>query len=126
VWQRAKDAGHLTDALKAELTPIGEALSRRPAGAGLPAVRQRRWVTRTTLWMQIVAKCPDGWTTPYLEQDFTEYSRWSRPAGRPRGRRTAAGTWRRTCRSLKRRCTVSGFAAIESHAPLALLPGGAR
>jgi hypothetical protein len=26
VWQRAKDAGHLTDALKAELTPIGEAL----------------------------------------------------------------------------------------------------
>lgn len=26
VWQRAQAAGHLTDALKAELTPIGEAL----------------------------------------------------------------------------------------------------
>lgn len=26
VWQRAKDAGHLTDALKAELVPLGEAL----------------------------------------------------------------------------------------------------
>lgn len=30
VWQRAKDAGHLTDALKAELTPIGEALKAGP------------------------------------------------------------------------------------------------
>lgn len=26
VWKRAHDAGHLTDALKAELTPLGEAL----------------------------------------------------------------------------------------------------
>jgi hypothetical protein len=26
VWQAAKDAGHLTDALKAELVPLGEAL----------------------------------------------------------------------------------------------------
>lgn len=26
VWQRAKDAGHLTDALKTRLTPLGEAL----------------------------------------------------------------------------------------------------
>jgi hypothetical protein len=31
VWQRAKDAGHLTDALKAELTPIGEALKATAA-----------------------------------------------------------------------------------------------
>ena len=30
VWQRAKDAGHLTDALKAKLTPIGEALKTEP------------------------------------------------------------------------------------------------
>jgi hypothetical protein len=33
-----------------------------------------------TLWMSIVAKCPDGWTTPYLEQDFTEYSGGVAPA----------------------------------------------
>jgi len=32
VWQQAKDAGHLTDALKAKLTPIGEAL-KTPAKA---------------------------------------------------------------------------------------------
>jgi hypothetical protein len=31
VWQRAKDAGHLTDALKAELTPLGEALKAKPS-----------------------------------------------------------------------------------------------
>jgi len=30
VWQRAKDGGHLTDALKAKLTPIGEALKTEP------------------------------------------------------------------------------------------------
>jgi hypothetical protein len=30
VWQRAKDAGHLTDALKAELMPLGEALKAEP------------------------------------------------------------------------------------------------
>jgi hypothetical protein len=30
VWQRAKDAGHLTDALKAQLMPIGEALKTEP------------------------------------------------------------------------------------------------
>lgn len=30
VWQRAKDAGHLTDALKAQLTPLGEALKVTP------------------------------------------------------------------------------------------------
>jgi hypothetical protein len=31
VWQRAKDAGHLTDALKAELVPLGEALKAKAA-----------------------------------------------------------------------------------------------
>jgi hypothetical protein len=30
VWQQAKDAGHLTDALKAQLVPIGEALKAAP------------------------------------------------------------------------------------------------
>jgi hypothetical protein len=30
VWQRAKDAGHLDNALKAKLTPIGEALKTEP------------------------------------------------------------------------------------------------
>jgi hypothetical protein len=29
VWKRAKDAGHLTDALKAELVPLGEALKAK-------------------------------------------------------------------------------------------------
>ena len=31
VWKRAHDAGHLTDALAAELTPIGKALKEKPA-----------------------------------------------------------------------------------------------
>lgn len=31
VWKRAHDAGHLTDALAAELTPIGKALTDAPA-----------------------------------------------------------------------------------------------
>ena len=31
VWQRASEAGHLTDALKAQLMPIGEALKEQPA-----------------------------------------------------------------------------------------------
>jgi hypothetical protein len=32
VWKRAHDAGHLTDALAAELTPIGKALpDEKPA-----------------------------------------------------------------------------------------------
>jgi hypothetical protein len=31
VWQQAKDAGHLTEALKAQLMPIGEALKAEPA-----------------------------------------------------------------------------------------------
>lgn len=36
VWQRAKDAGHLTEALKAELLPLGEAL-KTPAEPDPPA-----------------------------------------------------------------------------------------
>lgn len=31
IWQRAKSAGHMTDALNAALKPIGEALKTRPA-----------------------------------------------------------------------------------------------
>ena len=45
VWQRAKDAGHLTDALKAELTPIGEALkaekSSKPPEQYVAEARQK-------------------------------------------------------------------------------------
>jgi hypothetical protein len=37
VWQRAKDAGHLTDALKAELMPLGEALKAKPVDDEPPA-----------------------------------------------------------------------------------------
>ena len=37
VWQRAKDAGHLDNALKAKLTPIGEALKAAPVEEPPPA-----------------------------------------------------------------------------------------
>lgn len=37
VWKRAHDAGHLTDALAAELTPIGKALPDKPAEDEPPA-----------------------------------------------------------------------------------------
>lgn len=33
VWRRARDAGHLSDALKAQLTPIGESLKPQPEDA---------------------------------------------------------------------------------------------
>jgi len=38
VWQRAKDAGHLTDALKAELVPLGEALKTEPVADAEPTL----------------------------------------------------------------------------------------
>lgn len=40
VWKRAHDAGHLTDALAAELTPIGKALPDEPAEPEPPADHQ--------------------------------------------------------------------------------------
>lgn len=87
VWQSAKDAGHLTDELKAQLTPIGEALHAA-------AERERALVTGDALreavappvgdpdelWMLIVGKTPEGWTTAYLEQDFAEYTGGVAPA----------------------------------------------
>lgn len=36
IWQRAKSAGHMTDALNAALKPIGEALKTRPAPETAP------------------------------------------------------------------------------------------
>lgn len=38
VWQRAADAGHLTDALRAELVPLGEALKESKPGEDEPAL----------------------------------------------------------------------------------------
>jgi hypothetical protein len=73
VWQQASANGHLTDELKAQLTPIGEALAR--------AVQEQELTPSTEpvgdpddLWMQIVSKCPEGWTTGQLENDFTEFT----------------------------------------------------
>lgn len=40
VWKRAHDAGHLTDALAAELTPTGKALPDKPAEPEPPADHQ--------------------------------------------------------------------------------------
>jgi hypothetical protein len=72
VWERARENGHLTDELKARLTPIGEALAKQQlehaaAAEPLPGDPDQ-------LWMQIVSKCPEGWTTGQLENDFTEFT----------------------------------------------------
>jgi hypothetical protein len=54
VWQRAKDAGHLDNALKAKLTPIGEAdllalvavyEAKPPAHRAIPAYLVREYIT---------------------------------------------------------------------------------
>mgnify|MGYP000568949659 CR=1 FL=1 len=73
VWQKAQAAGHLTDALKAQLTPIGEALAKaiEPAPAPTPAEPVG---DPDELWALIVAKTPEGWTTAQLDNDFTEYT----------------------------------------------------
>lgn len=42
VWQRASEAGHLTDALRAELTPLGEALKANATTAE-PAEDEPAW-----------------------------------------------------------------------------------
>lgn len=77
VWQTAAENGHLTDELKAQLTPIGEALAKaqqdQAAAAGPVG-------DPDDLWMQIVAKCPEDWTTPYLEQDFAQWAEGVIPA----------------------------------------------
>jgi len=72
VWQKAKDAGHLTDALKAQLTPIGEALSQATKdAASAPAASER---DPDDVWAEIVRKVPDGWDMPKLDEDFLAWS----------------------------------------------------
>ncbi len=80
VWQRAKDAGHLTDVLKAQLTPIGEALSRQVQQAAPPPPEDAGG-DPDELWSLIVSKTPDGWTTAQLDNDFTEYTGGVAPGG---------------------------------------------
>jgi hypothetical protein len=52
VWQRAQSAGHLDNALKAKLTPIGEALKAEPqprAGRGGPPAEADGWPETATI-----------------------------------------------------------------------------
>ena len=69
VWRRAEAAGHLTDELKAVLKPIGDALAAAPQ-----AQPPEPEGDPDELWSLIVAKCPTGWTTAQLENDFTEFT----------------------------------------------------
>ena len=80
VWQKAQTAGHLTNELKAALTPIGEALAKaiEPPATTPPAAEPVG--DPDDLWMLIVAKTPEGWTTAQLENDFTEYTGGVSPA----------------------------------------------
>lgn len=73
VWQRAKEAGHLTDALKAELTPIGEALSQQAQAAAPPTAGTGR--DPDDVWADIVRKAPEGWDLPKLDDDFAAWSK---------------------------------------------------
>ncbi len=77
VWQAAKDNGHLTDELKAQLTPIGEAFARTIEPPPAPAEPVG---DPDDLWMAIVGKTPQGWTTAQLENDFTEFTGGVAPA----------------------------------------------
>lgn len=77
VWQNASAAGHLTDDLKAQLTPIGEALA---AHVQQPVAPAEPTGDPDELWMSIHRKCPDGWTTTYLEEDFAQWSGGVAPA----------------------------------------------
>lgn len=79
VWEKAKAAGHLTEALKVELTPIGQALHEQQKAAALPAADEPPG-DPDDLWMAIVSKCPEGWTTAQLENDLTEFTGGVAPA----------------------------------------------
>jgi hypothetical protein len=74
IWKRAEAAGHLTDDLKAVLKPIGDALAAKPKAP--PAAAESPGVVDDPdeLWMAIVGKTPEGWTTAQLENDFTEFT----------------------------------------------------
>jgi hypothetical protein len=79
VWEKAREHGHLTDELKAQLTPIGEALASRQQEQAAAALAEPVG-DPDELWMQIVSKTPDGWTTPFLEEDFAQWSEGTLPA----------------------------------------------
>lgn len=76
IWNRADAAGHLTDELRAQLKPIGDALAKnpkeKPPTAAAPPAEPVG--DPDELWMLIVGKTPEGWTTAQLENDFTEYT----------------------------------------------------
>jgi hypothetical protein len=73
IWKRAEAAGHLTEELKAQLVPIGNALANQPKDAPqTPAAPVD--ADPEKLWMQVVMECPQGWTTAQLETDFTEFT----------------------------------------------------
>ena len=77
VWEKAAANGHLTQALKDALTPIGEALAKKreaQAVADLAAAGAEPVGDPDDLWMAIVSRTPDGWTLPNLEQDFLQFT----------------------------------------------------
>lgn len=84
VWERAKAAGHLTEVLKAELTPIGQALHeatrQQEAASTAPPPVASPPGDPDELWMQIVSKCPEGWSTAQLDRDFMEFTGGVSPA----------------------------------------------
>lgn len=83
IWNQAEAAGHLTDELREQLKPIGDALAkaaheRQVAGEVVAAVEQDG--DPDELWALIVAKAPDGWTTEYLSEDFAMWAEGVIPA----------------------------------------------
>ena len=87
VWERAKAAGHLSPEVKAGLTAVGERIAARQQqaqAAALPAgpapVADEPPGDPDELWMLIVGKTPEGWTTAMLENDVTEFTGGVAPA----------------------------------------------
>lgn len=72
IWNRASAAGHLTDELKAQLKEIGDGLAGKAQPAAPPPGDPPG--DPDELWMSIVGKCPEGWSTAQLENDFTEFT----------------------------------------------------
>jgi hypothetical protein len=76
VWRKAAADKALTNEMAAELQSIVESFAgKRPAAPAAEPVGDP-----DDLWMAIVSKTPDGWTTPFLEEDFAQWSEGIAPA----------------------------------------------
>lgn len=85
IWRRADAAGHLTEELKAQLTPIGTTWAENERRAAATAADVSVVIAEPVgdpdeLWALIVAKTPAGWTTAQLENDVTEFTGGVAPA----------------------------------------------